>query len=81
MPFPAHDVLIVSIDCDLYSSTIFVLNTLAPFLKPGSYIYFDEFADYHHELRAFDEFLQRTGRKCRMIGATKSYAQAVFQMI
>lgn len=76
---PPHDVLIVSIDCDLYSSTIVVLNALAPYLKPGSYIYFDEFSDYHHELRAFDEFLTRTGRKCTMVGATKSYAQVVFQ--
>jgi hypothetical protein len=78
---PAHDVLIVNIDCDLYSSTIFVLNTLAPHLKPGTFIYFDEFADCNHELRAFDEFLCRTGRKVSLFAATKPYAQVVFQFL
>jgi hypothetical protein len=78
---PAHDALIVSIDCDMYSSTIFVLNSLAPYLKPGTFIYFDEFSDYDHELRAFDEFLRATGKKCVLFGATKSYAQTVFQFI
>jgi O-methyltransferase len=78
---PAHDSLIVSIDCDMYSSTIFVLNSLAPYLTPGTYLYFDEFSDYDHELRAFDEFLLATGKRCVLFGATKSYAQTVFQFI
>jgi hypothetical protein len=76
---PDHDVLVINIDCDLYSSTTFVLNSLAPYIKPGTFIYFDEFSDQAHELRAFDELLHNTGKKCTLFAATKSYAQAVFQ--
>jgi len=78
---PPHDTLIVSIDCDMYTSTSFVLHSLAPYLTPGTFIYFDEFSDYANELRAFDEFLAVSGKKCVLVGATKSYAQAVFQFI
>ena len=42
---PAHDVLVMNMDADLYSSTIFVLNSLEKAILPGTYIYFDEFYD------------------------------------
>ncbi len=38
----AHDVLVINMDADLYSSTIYVLNYLRPHIKPGTLIYFDE---------------------------------------
>ena len=47
---------IVHIDADLYSSTLFVLATLAPEFKKGDIIIFDEFADVVHEFRAFVDF-------------------------
>jgi hypothetical protein len=59
---PAHDQLIVNIDCDLYSSTRTVLAWLEPYLQPGTLIYFDELADHDHELRAFFESLAANGR-------------------
>lgn len=60
---PDHDQLIVNIDSDLYSSAVDVLTKLEPHLVPGTLIYFDEFADRDHELRAFREFLIRTGKR------------------
>ena len=36
--------LIVNLDADMFTSTLFVLTTLAPFLKPGDLIFFDEFS-------------------------------------
>jgi Macrocin-O-methyltransferase (TylF) len=75
---PAHDVLILNMDADLYSSTIFVLNTLRDSIVPGTYIYFDEFYDRLNELRAFDEFL-KSGMKFRLLGATRTLRHALFQ--
>ena len=47
---------VIHIDADLYSSTLLVLCTLAPKLKPGDVLIFDEFADKLHEFRAFIDF-------------------------
>jgi hypothetical protein len=52
---PEHDQLIINVDCDLYSSAATVLAWAQPYLKPGTLVYFDEFPDRDHELRAFRE--------------------------
>ena len=78
---PAHDVLVLNFDADLYSSTIFVLNTLERAIVPGTYIYFDEFNHRFHELRAFAEFTERTGMRCSLLGATRCLAEVLFQRI
>jgi hypothetical protein len=78
---PEHDILVINIDCDLYSSTSFVLNRLAEHIRPGTYIYFDEFSDPHNEMRAFDEFLTRTHKQFSLLGATRSYGQVTFECI
>jgi hypothetical protein len=51
--FPDHDRLSVNMDADLYSSTVFVLNS-------GVFLYFDEFNHRADELRAVDECLEET---------------------
>ena len=38
---PAHESLVINLDADLYSSTIYVLNTLRKSIQPGTYLYFD----------------------------------------
>jgi hypothetical protein len=78
---PEHETLIINIDCDLYSSTSFVLNVLEEHISPGSYIYFDEFSDSHNELKAFHEFIARTNKRFSLLGATRSYAQVSFECI
>ncbi len=60
---PEHDQLVVNVDCDLYSSTRTVLAWLEPHLRPGSLVYFDEFPDRDHEMRALLEALAQTGRR------------------
>jgi hypothetical protein len=57
---PAHDQLIVNVDSDLYSSARTVLDWVAPHLKSGSLLYFDELADRDHELRALQEVVAAT---------------------
>jgi hypothetical protein len=58
-----HDQLIINIDCDLYASTDTVLRWAEPHIGPGTLIYFDELPDRDHELRAFRDHLDRSGRQ------------------
>jgi hypothetical protein len=67
---PAHDVLVINMDADLYSSTIYVLNHLRPHIKPGTLIYFDEMNHVDHEPRAFDQFTSQNSRKFRPFALT-----------
>jgi hypothetical protein len=78
---PEHDVLFVDMDADLYSSTVTVLNHIEDLLTVGSYIYFDEYNDRCHELRAFDEFLERTGMQFRAIAVVDNMWQWLFQRV
>lgn len=64
---PLHEVLVINLDADLYSSTICVLKVLKDEIIPGTYIYFDEF-NRNHELRAFDELMNETGMRFSLVG-------------
>jgi hypothetical protein len=78
---PDHDVLVINLDADLYSSTIFVLRFLLPYITPGTYIYFDELNVYDHEARAFDEVIRESGFRFQPICADKTLTHAFFQRI
>ncbi len=69
---PSHEVLVINVDADLYSSTATVLNALEPYIVPGTFILFDEFHHRLHELKAFDEFIHHTGMRFKLLGATDS---------
>jgi len=76
-----HERLVINIDCDLYSSTRFVLNALSDHIRPGTFIYFDEFSDPHNEMRAFHELLRASNKRFSLLGATRSYGQVSFECI
>jgi hypothetical protein len=76
---PAHDLLIVNVDSDLYSSAACVLGTLRDSIVPGTYIYFDEFNVRKDELRAFDEFIAETGMSFRCVAANSYLHHVAFQ--
>jgi hypothetical protein len=78
---PAHDVLVINIDADLYSSTRCVLDNMDSLIVPGTFLYFDEFSDRHHEMRAFDEYLTRTGKSIRVVCATRELSRIAFQIL
>ena len=78
---PAHDRLVLDMDADLYSSTIYVLKTLESFIVPGTYIYFDEFADRENELRAFSEFVLDTEMRFELVGANRDNSKVVFKRV
>jgi hypothetical protein len=78
---PEHEVLVVNCDADLYSSTVTVLNKIEPWLKVGSFIYFDEFNHRADELRAFGEFLDRTGARFELYAAAHDLAHVAFRCV
>ena len=72
-------VALLHIDCDLYSSTAFVLNALADRIGAGTVIVFDEYLNYpgwkQHEHKAFQEFAVKTGRTFRFDSFVPSHQQ------
>jgi hypothetical protein len=68
----------VHIDCDLYSSTLYVLDTLNKHdkLAQGTIILFDELYNYQyfekHEFRAFKQFFHESGIDYSFIAHTES---------
>lgn len=78
---PQHEVMVVNIDCDLYSSACYVLKQLDQHFAPGDFIYFDEFNDRANELRAFKEFLSSSKNRFQMVGATKLYRNVLFECV
>lgn len=64
------------VDCDLYSSTVTVLESIAPYLLPGVYVVFDEFHGFDDDLsgdvpgeqRAWREFVEAHDIEWDVIG-------------
>lgn len=77
---PEHEHLVVNLDADLYSSTIFVLRRLATSLQPGTLLYFDDLLAVDHEPRAIEEFLGESGLVLEPVIALRSLASAAFRV-
>jgi O-methyltransferase len=77
---PQHRKL-VHLDADLYSSTLFVLITMGPTLKPGDILLFDELSSYLHEFRAFWDFLSVFPVKYELIGMSRENTQVALRII
>jgi hypothetical protein len=64
---------IIHLDADLYSSTLYVLTMLHPYLKKNDVLLFDEFAVPQHEFLAFSNFIQAYRFEYEVIGAANNY--------
>jgi len=62
----------IHIDCDLYSSTVDILENLVGQMQPGTVIQFDEYFNYpnweNHEFKAWQEFVAKYGIGYEYIG-------------
>lgn len=74
-----YDRLVAVVDCDLYSSTVEVLDFLEPRLDPGSLLFFDEFNFVVDEQRAFEQFVDRTGMSFRLLASTIELRRVLFE--
>jgi predicted O-methyltransferase YrrM len=77
-------VAFLHVDCDIYSSTATVFRHLAPRLRPGAVLVFDEYFNYwnwqRHEWRAFQEFVRDTGTSYRYLGFAQKNGHVAVQL-
>ena len=72
--------LIVMLDADLYSATLFTLTCLAPYLKKDDIIFFDEFVVPTHEFMAYQHFISSYYFDLELIGAANNYYFVAFKV-
>jgi O-methyltransferase len=79
--FESTNPIVIHVDCDLYSSTLFVLTALDRVLRPGTIIIFDEFFDLQHEFAAFLDYTQSFYRQWRGLAHTRDYIQVAITLV
>ncbi len=78
--FDARNRMVLMLDADLYSSTLFTLTSLAPYLKEGDIIFFDEFVVPTHEFMAYKNFIDSFYFRLKLIGAANNYYFVAFRV-
>jgi hypothetical protein len=71
---------VIHMDADLYSSTLFVLTNLIPFLEKDDIIIFDEFGVPIHEYRAFTDIVSSYNLNYEFLGAVNNYLQIAIKI-
>ncbi len=71
---------VIHMDADLYSSTLFVLTRLLPYLKKDDIIIFDEFGVPTHEFKAFTEIVSSYKLNYEFLGAINNYLQIAVKL-
>ena len=81
----ADPVAFLHVDCDLYSSTVTILEALGNRLQPGAIVLFDEYYNFHrwqeHEFKAFQEFVARAGLKYEYIAFSVTGQQVAIRVL
>jgi O-methyltransferase len=72
--------LVIHLDADLFSSTLFVLTTLARYLKKDDIILFDEFNVPNHEFMAYKHFTESFYIDLELIGSVNNFYQVAFRV-
>jgi O-methyltransferase len=72
--------LVIHIDCDLYSSTLYCLTTLDPVIAPGTVIVLDDFFDALHVYRALTDHCAAYVRQYKIVARTHQLGQAAIVM-
>jgi O-methyltransferase len=79
--FTRRNRLVLHLDADLYSSTLFVLTSVSRLVIPGDLLFFDEFATPTDEFRAFDDFARAFLFRYELIGAVNNLNQVCLKAI
>jgi O-methyltransferase len=72
---------VIHMDADLYSSTLFTLTSVSPFLQKGDIILFDEFNVPMHEFKAFTEWTKSYYINYEVIGAVNNFYQVAIKIV
>lgn len=81
----AEPVAFLHVDCDLYSSTVTILDLLGGRLQPGAIVLFDEYYNFHrwqeHEFKAFQEFVAKSGLRYEYIAFSVTGQQVAVRIL
>ena len=76
---------LLHVDCDLYSSTVTVLEELKSQIVPGTVIVFDEYINYPgwqlDEFKAWQEFVERYNIKYQYIGYVSRHQKVAVRVL
>ena len=73
--------LVIHLDADLFTSTLFVLTTLARHLKAGDIIFFDNFICSLDEFRAFQHYVASYRVQYEVLGAVQQYLRVCVKIL
>ena len=71
--FRSEGQIVIHLDADLYSSTVYVLSALNDIMRPGAIVVFDEFASFDNEFRALQDFSTAFRRVYRVLACAGRY--------
>ncbi|MBM4148458.1 MAG: hypothetical protein FJ224_05390 [Lentisphaerae bacterium] len=71
---------VIHMDADLYSSTLFVLCSLHPHMRPGDILIFDDFNSVRHEFRAFLDYSSAYLPHTELLGADADWRHVAMQV-
>lgn len=78
-------VALLHVDCDLYSSTVTILENLKAQIVPGTVIIFDEYINYPgwqlDEFRAWQEFVKANSIKYEYIGRVSRHQKVAVRVL
>ena len=72
--------LVVHVDCDLYSSTLFVLCALDRHMPPGTLVIFDDFHSLLHEFAAWLDYRRSFNRTWEPVALVAKGSQAAYRL-
>ena len=71
---------VIHLDADLYSSTLYVLTSMAPYLRAGDILIFDEFNVPLHEFKALMDFESAYYIKYDVIASMNNYFHVALKL-
>lgn len=78
---PDHDVLVMIMDADMYTSTSYVFRHLRSHIRPGTFIYFDEMNHVEDEPKAFHELMESSSLTFKPVCADRTLTRAFFECV
>ena len=78
-------IALLHVDCDLYSSTVTILNSLKDNIVPGTVIIFDEYINYpgwqFDEFKAWQEHCKKYGVEYEYIGRVSKHQKVAVRVL
>jgi O-methyltransferase len=79
--FSPSNRLVLHLDADIYSATMYVLARLHHLIVPGTILIFDEFGDVQHEFRAYNDYITSHMRGCKVLCGSFQYYTLALEVI